>query len=117
LSLLLGQAVTEIRHDYPKEDGVKGDPLGIGVATIITLQVLTISNVIIYFPRQLGGFFLGRIDIILTWVLQTRLHRCCAESSTSARVRFSRRHRHYDVSPTLLSIRLHILTQLCTVSN
>ena len=40
LSLLLGQAITEIRHDYPKEDGIKGDPLGIGITTIITLQVL-----------------------------------------------------------------------------
>jgi len=49
LSLLLGQAVTEIRHDYPKEDGIEGDPLGIGVATIITFQVFIFSNSTFYF--------------------------------------------------------------------
>jgi hypothetical protein len=55
LSLLLGQAVTEIRHDYPKEDGIEGDPLGIGVATIITLQVLAFPEFMIYLPRQLDA--------------------------------------------------------------
>jgi MFS superfamily sulfate permease-like transporter len=58
LSLLLGQAITEIRHDYPNEDGKEGDPLGIGVATIITLQVYLLSNTLVdlpdYFPLRLG---------------------------------------------------------------
>jgi hypothetical protein len=56
LSLLLGQAITEIRHDYPKEDGIKGDPLGIGVATIITFQALTFAGLIIYLPHWMFCF-------------------------------------------------------------
>ncbi|KAF8234381.1 sulfate anion transporter [Tricholoma matsutake] len=62
LSLLLGQAVTEIRHDYPNEDGIEGDPLGIGVSTIITLQVGLISFL-------LGFFRLGFIDVVLSRAL------------------------------------------------
>lgn len=96
LSLLLGQAVTEIRHDYPNEDGIEGDPLGIGVSTIITLQVLIFDSFLFLMNSMV--LLLGRIDIILTWVLQTRLHRCCPESSTFAGVCFRRRYRHHDVS-------------------
>lgn len=116
MSLLLGQAITDIRHDYPKEDGVKGDPLGIGVATIITLQVLTFPNSIIGFPLQLYNFLLGRINIVFTWVLQTRLHRCCAKSSTSEGIRFRRRYRHHDVSPRPPSAS-PVNSTSCTVNN
>lgn len=39
LSLLLGQAVSEIRHDYPNPHDGEADMVGLSVATIITLQV------------------------------------------------------------------------------
>ena len=39
LSLLLGQAVSEIRRDYPDAHGNLGDAVGLSVATIVTLQV------------------------------------------------------------------------------
>lgn len=41
LSLLLGQAVDDLRHDHPDPHSGEGDALGIAVATIITLQVKT----------------------------------------------------------------------------
>jgi MFS superfamily sulfate permease-like transporter len=39
LSLLLGQAVSEIRHEHPDPHSGDAHELGIAVATIITLQV------------------------------------------------------------------------------
>ncbi|KAF5320829.1 hypothetical protein D9619_002055 [Psilocybe cf. subviscida] len=62
LSLLLGQAVADIRHDYP--DIRKGEPdfVGLGVATAITLQVGLISFL-------LGFFRLGFIDVVLSRAL------------------------------------------------
>lgn len=40
LSLLLGQAVSEIRHEHPDPHSGEGDSLGLAVATVITLQVI-----------------------------------------------------------------------------
>lgn len=39
LSLLLGQAITEIRRDYPAPHLGDVDVLGLGVASVITFQV------------------------------------------------------------------------------
>lgn len=39
LSLMLGQAVAEIRHDNPNANHGDMDALGLGVATVITFQV------------------------------------------------------------------------------
>lgn len=39
LSLLLGQAVSEIRHEYPDPHDGQADLVGLSVATVITLQV------------------------------------------------------------------------------
>jgi len=39
LSLLLGQAVDDIRHDMDNPHSPEGDAVGLSVATIITLQV------------------------------------------------------------------------------
>ncbi|KAF5375547.1 hypothetical protein D9615_009135 [Tricholomella constricta] len=61
LSLLLGQAITEIRHDTPGDEGTS-DALGIGVSTIITLQVGLITFL-------LGFFRLGFIDVVLSRAL------------------------------------------------
>ncbi|KAG5646214.1 hypothetical protein DXG03_004040 [Asterophora parasitica] len=61
LSLLLGQAITEIRHDTPGEEGTS-EALGIAVATIITLQVGL-------FTFLLGFFRLGFIDVVLSRAL------------------------------------------------
>ncbi|PPQ63748.1 hypothetical protein CVT24_004257 [Panaeolus cyanescens] len=61
LSLLLGQAVSEIRHEYldsPDDDA----GIGLSVATIITLQVGLISFL-------LGFFRLGFIDVVLSRAL------------------------------------------------
>ncbi|KAF9477886.1 sulfate anion transporter [Pholiota conissans] len=62
LSLLLGQAISDIRHDYPDPHGDEADVLGLGVATVITLQVGLISFV-------LGFFRLGFIDVVLSRAL------------------------------------------------
>ncbi|KAF8058779.1 sulfate anion transporter [Lyophyllum atratum] len=62
LSLLLGQAVTDIRHDVPGGDDSASDGIGIGVATIITFQVGLISFL-------LGFFRLGFIDVVLSRAL------------------------------------------------
>ncbi|KAJ7578335.1 sulfate anion transporter [Mycena floridula] len=62
LSLLLGQAVDEIRHEYPDAHGEESDRLGISVATIITLQVGLISFL-------LGFFRLGFMDVVLSRAL------------------------------------------------
>ncbi|RDB25013.1 hypothetical protein Hypma_007463 [Hypsizygus marmoreus] len=61
LSLLLGQAITEIRHDTPGEEATS-EALGIAVATIITMQVGLISFL-------LGFFRLGFIDVVLSRAL------------------------------------------------
>lgn len=64
LSLLLGQAIDEIRHKYsdfaPPSSGI--DILGLGVSTVITLQVGLISFL-------LGFFRLGFIDVVLSRAL------------------------------------------------
>ena len=39
LSLLLGQAVTNIKRDYPDPKEGEPDLVGLGIATVITLQV------------------------------------------------------------------------------
>lgn len=62
LSLLLGQAIAEIRHDYPDPHDGQADLLGMGVATVITLQVGLISFL-------LGFFRLGFIDVVLSRAL------------------------------------------------
>ncbi|KAH9485682.1 Putative sulfate transporter [Psilocybe cubensis] len=62
LSLLLGQAVSEIRHDYPDPHDGQADLVGLSVATMITLQVGLISFL-------LGFFRLGFIDVVLSRAL------------------------------------------------
>ncbi|KDR75521.1 hypothetical protein GALMADRAFT_247970 [Galerina marginata CBS 339.88] len=62
LSLLLGQTVSDIHHDYPDPHNGKGDLVGLSVATIITLQVGLISFL-------LGFFRLGFIDVVLSRAL------------------------------------------------
>ncbi|TFK45036.1 sulfate anion transporter [Crucibulum laeve] len=62
LSLLLGQAISEIRHDYPDPHSGKTDLIGLGVASVITLQVGLISFL-------LGFFRLGFIDVVLSRAL------------------------------------------------
>jgi MFS superfamily sulfate permease-like transporter len=62
LSLLLGQAVSDIRHDYPDARGAKAEMIGLQVATVITLQVGLISFL-------LGFFRLGFIDVVLSRAL------------------------------------------------
>ncbi|KIK61134.1 hypothetical protein GYMLUDRAFT_199896 [Collybiopsis luxurians FD-317 M1] len=68
LSLLLGQAVDDIKHDVLSDDPTngphsdKGEALGIAVATVITLQIGLLSF--------LFGFFrLGFLDVILSRAL------------------------------------------------
>lgn len=63
LSLLLGQAIQEIRHEIgePPTDG-SIDTLGLAVASVITLQVGLISFL-------LGFFRLGFIDVVLSRAL------------------------------------------------
>ncbi|KAF9011581.1 sulfate anion transporter [Hymenopellis radicata] len=62
LSLLLGQAVDDIRHDSSDPHGEDGDALGLHVATIITVQAGLFS----FF---LGLFRLGFIDVVLSRAL------------------------------------------------
>ncbi|KAF9484145.1 sulfate anion transporter [Pholiota conissans] len=62
LSLLLGQAISDIRHDYPDPHGAEANVLGLDVATVVTLQVGLISF-------ALGFFRLGFIDVVLSRAL------------------------------------------------
>ncbi|ESK97250.1 endoplasmic reticulum protein [Moniliophthora roreri MCA 2997] len=62
LSLLLGQAVSDIHHDMDDRDKGFPDSLGLSVATVITLQVGFISFL-------LGFFRLGFIDVVLSRAL------------------------------------------------
>ncbi|KAK0212335.1 sulfate anion transporter [Desarmillaria ectypa] len=62
LSLLLGQAVDDIRHDLSDPHSGEGDKLGLHVATIITLQAGLITFL-------LGLFRLGFIDVVLSRAL------------------------------------------------
>ncbi|KAJ3980743.1 sulfate anion transporter [Lentinula detonsa] len=62
LSLLLGQAVDDIRHELDDPHSDKGDALGLAVATIITLQVGLLSFIF-------GFFRLGFLDVILSRAL------------------------------------------------
>lgn len=59
LSLLVGQAVTEYRHNNPNEDP---DHIGVSVATAIGLQVGL-------FASFLGFFRLGFLDVVLSRAL------------------------------------------------
>lgn len=62
LSLLLGQAVADIRHDYPDTREGETDFVGLRVATAITLQAGLFSFL-------LGFFRLGFIDVVLSRAL------------------------------------------------
>ncbi|KAF9012661.1 sulfate anion transporter [Cyathus striatus] len=62
LSLLLGQAVAEIRHDYPDPHSREAEIVGFTVASVITIQVGLISF-------MLGFFRLGFIDVVLSRAL------------------------------------------------
>lgn len=62
LSLLLGQAVQQIRHDMGDEVPGGFDGLGVAVASVITLQTGLISFL-------LGFFRLGFIDVVLSRAL------------------------------------------------
>jgi len=62
LSLLMGQAVSDIRHDHPDAHGKLADQLGLTAATVITLQV----GLILFL---LGFFRLGFIDVVLSRAL------------------------------------------------
>ncbi|KAI6120371.1 sulfate transporter family-domain-containing protein [Pisolithus croceorrhizus] len=59
LSLLVGQAVTEYRHNYPNDDP---NHIGVSVATAIGLQVGL-------FASFLGFFRLGFLDVVLSRAL------------------------------------------------
>lgn len=43
MSLLLGQAISEIKHDYPEPQEGETDFVGLGIATVITLQVSPVN--------------------------------------------------------------------------
>jgi MFS superfamily sulfate permease-like transporter len=43
LSLLLGQAISQIKHDYPEPKEGEVDFVGLGIASVITLQVSPIN--------------------------------------------------------------------------
>ncbi|KAJ2918011.1 hypothetical protein MD484_g2366, partial [Candolleomyces efflorescens] len=62
LSLLLGQAVQQIRHDMGQEIPEGFDPLGLAIASVITLQAGL-------FSFMLGFFRLGFIDVVLSRAL------------------------------------------------
>lgn len=62
LSLLVGQAVSDILHKDPHTHPVDPDAVGIAVSTIITFQVGLISFL-------LGFFRLGFIDVVLSRAL------------------------------------------------
>ncbi|KAI6046373.1 sulfate transporter family-domain-containing protein [Pisolithus marmoratus] len=59
LSLLVGQSVTDYRHNYPNDDP---DHIGVSVATAIGLQVGL-------FASFLGFFRLGFLDVVLSRAL------------------------------------------------
>jgi high affinity sulfate transporter 1 len=61
LSLMLGQAVNDIRHDGPPSHD-NADAVGLAVASVITVQVGLISFL-------LGFFRLGFIDVVLSRAL------------------------------------------------
>lgn len=62
LSLLLGQAISDIRHDYSDPHDDESALLGLSVATVISFQVGLISFL-------LGFFRLGFIDVVLSRAL------------------------------------------------
>ncbi|KAJ7634760.1 sulfate anion transporter [Roridomyces roridus] len=62
LSLLVGQAVTEILLDHPDPHGEEGAMVAVAVCTIITMQVGLFSFL-------LGVFRLGFIDVVLSRAL------------------------------------------------
>nr|GAT57848.1 sulfate anion transporter [Mycena chlorophos] len=62
LSLLIGQAVTEIMLDHPNPHSEEGEAVKIAVGTIITFQVGL-------FAFLLGFFRLGFIDVVLSRAL------------------------------------------------
>ncbi|RXW25650.1 hypothetical protein EST38_g222 [Candolleomyces aberdarensis] len=62
LSLLLGQAVQQIRHDMGREIPEGFDALGLAVSSVITLQAGL-------FSFMLGFFRLGFIDVVLSRAL------------------------------------------------
>lgn len=64
LSLLLGQAISDVRHDYPDAHGDMAEMIGLTAATVITLQV----GLILFL---LGFFRLGFIDVVLSRALLT----------------------------------------------
>lgn len=62
LSLLLGQAVDDIRHDFSDPNSNEAEAVGLHVATIITLQAGLLSFIF-------GFFRLGFLDVILSRAL------------------------------------------------
>ncbi|KAF5357340.1 hypothetical protein D9758_005947 [Tetrapyrgos nigripes] len=62
LSLLLGQAVDDVRHDMDDPHSPEADAIALSVSTVITLQVGLISFL-------LGFFRLGFIDVVLSRAL------------------------------------------------
>lgn len=62
LSLLLGQAVSDVRHDFPDAHGELAEKIGLVVGTVVTLQV----GLILFL---LGSFRLGFIDVVLSRAL------------------------------------------------
>ena len=79
LSLLLGQAISQIKHDYPEPKEGEPDLVGLGIATVITLQVSPVKLGHVIFAEHLmqvglisfllGVFRLGIIDVVLSRAL------------------------------------------------
>ncbi|KAK7036504.1 hypothetical protein VNI00_011701 [Paramarasmius palmivorus] len=72
LSLLLGQAVSDIHHDMDDHHNGFPDKLGLSVATVITLQLspdLTVGSQVGLISFLLGFFRLGFIDVVLSRAL------------------------------------------------
>jgi len=81
LSLILGQAISEIRYEHPDPHSGEGDALALAVASIITMQV-SVYDTLLQYPRSLrmiheaglitfllGFFRLGFIDVVLSRAL------------------------------------------------
>jgi hypothetical protein len=95
LSLLLGQAVTEILRDMDIPHGPKADGLAFAIASVITMQVRNLSSL----PcRELKiGSTTGWAIQLRARSMQTGIHGCSAEPRLAPRLRYGISHRYYSV--------------------
>lgn len=94
LSLLLGQAVSDIRHEHPDPHSDEGDAVGVAVATIITLQARPNGTISRLFP---ANFLIGWAYILSFGILPLGIHRCSTQSVTPDWVCFGGSGRDYGV--------------------